>query len=71
MILNNCIYYFLQKLEKKTLTNVKTTTICSIPPLKVSLYPKLPVGEGFSFVHFTFTHRFSPTVFHSLVFIHP
>jgi hypothetical protein len=30
----------------------------------------LPVGEGFSFVHFNFAHHFSLSVFHSLVFIH-
>jgi hypothetical protein len=35
---------------------------CSIPTLKV--------GEDFSFVHFTFAHRSSPTVFHSLSFPH-
>jgi hypothetical protein len=29
------------------------------------------MSEGFSFVHFTFAHRFSLTVFHSLVFIPP
>jgi hypothetical protein len=63
-----CTWDIICEYFPKTNSKVTEIVICSLPPWKVSLYSQLPVGKGFSFVHFTFAHRFSLTV--SLVKIH-